>query len=710
MNPDVESAAGQSTETAAVRRFSLARILRIALVTALALAVTIAVLMLVPRSYESTASLLVAAQGEASAADFDAVMSSRAELITSRDLLLEVVDAENLRSEREFTDTGFAPVSLLMRLMGQGGDARSLDETVLANLADRVSVVRERDSALLSVVARSGDPALSARIANAVARGYVNRRATQALAEAADASAWLQQEIEKQRGKLRTAEAAVADYRSEHGLLLSGQGDSEVTTVSSQIAEAQARRNSAEARAKVVRDLIAAGQPLDGVADVQKSGVVQGLLQTKAGLSAELAQKSTTLLANHPTIKALRSQIAAIDSQIATEGAKVAAALDAEAKVEADLEQRLRGELERARLTAGDAAANGVTLVGLEREAQAQRDLLDSYLARYADGVSRGGSTAPADVRLVSEATPAAEPASPNVPLTLAAVGLAALVLQVGAAMLGDLAPPRIAPTEPVGDAPARPRAVSGSTTSDLEAEDDARLEWAAQDILFDGEDIDDVAVEELDIEAAFAAEDEAGERFEPFAAAPEPASTPVVSDELTALAAAVTTQQLRTVLLATVGSGIGVVPVVERLLAETIIADLSAVVVDAASGEVSSAAGLTDLAAGRADYGEVVQRAAENLAEVQWGRLPALDTHSSRPLTLIEALADIYHVVIVDTGGADAESSLPLFSGARATVVLVAGDDVGPVAIGRARRAIGALGFTLGRVVTLPTVQADVA
>ncbi len=103
-------------------------------------------------------------------------MSSRAELITSRELLLEVVDAENLRSVPEFAETGFAPLTLLTRLVGQGGDARSVDETVLANLAERVSVVRGRDSALLSIVARSSDPALSARIANAVARGYVNRR------------------------------------------------------------------------------------------------------------------------------------------------------------------------------------------------------------------------------------------------------------------------------------------------------------------------------------------------------------------------------------------------------------------------------------------------------------------------------------------------------------------------------------------------------
>ncbi len=214
--------------------------------------------------------------------------------------------------------------------------------------------------------------------------------------------------------------------------------------MSTQIAEAQERRNSVEARAKVIRDLIAAGQPLDGVADVQRSGVVQGLLQTKAGLSAELAEKVDHAARQPPHHQgAARPDRATLESQIATEGAKVAASLDAEAKVEADLEQaRLRGELERAKLTAGDAAQSGVTLVGLEREAQAQRDLLDSYLARYADGVSRGGSTAPADVRLVSEAIPATEPASPNIPLTLAAVGLAALVLQVGAAMLGDLSSP----------------------------------------------------------------------------------------------------------------------------------------------------------------------------------------------------------------------------------------------------------------------------
>jgi hypothetical protein len=130
---------------------------------------------------------------------------------------------------------------------------------------------------------------------------------------------------------------------------------------------------------------------------------------------------------------------------------------------------------------------------------------------------------------------------------------------------------------------------------------------------------------------------------------------------------------------------------------------------VDAGSGEVSSAPGISDLAADRCDYGDVVQRASEELAEVAWGQLPTIDRRSSRPSTLVEALADIYHVVIVDTGRVGMVSSLPLFTETRAGVVLVA-SDAAVQSVVEARADIKALGFEVGRVVTLPTEQAAVA
>jgi len=697
VSSDFERADDMRMDVGALIAAVLSRGLRILLVTVLLLVASAAVLLFIPKSYESSASLLVEPRSNiytraamdvtsgGNAVNTEALMSSQIELIKSRDLLLEVVDSENLRSVPEFSNAGFSPIGFVLRLIGRGPEQRSVDETVLGNLADRMTVIRERDSAVISIYVRSTDAELAARIANAIAAAHVKRRGAQSLTDTADATVWLQEEIDKLRPKVSAAETAVANYKVENDLFVGANSipvtDQQLTVVATQIAEAQQRKNDAQARSQVIRGLLDKGQSLDGVNDVRNSVVIQGLLETKANLQAELAQKSTTLLSNHPTIKALKAQIGELNKQITSEADRVADSLEAEAKVEADLEQRLRDDLTRAKLTAGDATKGGVTLDSLEREAKAQRDLLENYLARYSDATSRTASnSALPDVRIVSEAAPSVEPASPKIPLILGAVGFVALALQVGAILFGELMSGR-ALTE-------RTRAAGPEREDHVYDAELARID-------------SDLADEAIDDELEHAVES---------GIAPPPAAARRADDDLAQLSAAVTTHQLRTVLLASLDGGQETLAVMDRLLEDALMSDLSAVVVDAGSGETSALLGLTDLAAEQADYGDVMQRAGDNLAEVPWGRLPSLDRRSSRPSTLIEALADIYHVVIVDTGRVGVASSLPLFAGARATVVLVTSEDASPVAIGVARRDIAALGFELGRVVRLPAVRADVA
>lgn len=693
MSSDFERAEDMRMDMGALVAAVLSRGLRILLVTVLLLVATAAILLFIPKSFESSASLLVEPRSNiytrasmetpssGSSVNTEALMSSQIELIKSRDLLLEVVDSENLRSVPEFSNAGFSPIGFVLRLIARGPEQRSVDETVLGNLADRMTVIRERDSAVISIYVRSTDAELAARIANAIAAAHVKRRGAQSLTDTADATVWLQEEIDKLRPKVSEAETAVANYKVENDLFVGANSipvtDQQLTVVATQIAEAQQRKNDAQARSQVIRGMLGSGQSLDGINDVRNSVVIQGLLETKANLQAELAQKSTTLLSNHPTIKALKAQIGELNKQITNEADRVADSLEAEAKVEADLEQRLRDDLTRAKLTAGDATKGGVTLDSLEREAKAQRDLLENYLAKYSDATSRTASnSALPDVRIVSEAAPSVEPAAPKIPLILGAVGFVALALQIGAILFGELMSGR-AITER-----ARP--------AELDADDQA----------YDAEPAD-LADDAIDDELEHAVES---------GIAPPPPILQPANDDLAQLSAAVTTHQLRTVLLASLDGGQETLMVMDRLLEDALMSDLSAVVVDAGSGETSAMLGLTDLAAEQADYGDVMQRAGDNLAEVPWGRLQSLDRRSSRPSTLIEALADIYHVVIVDTGRVGVASSLPLFSGARATVVLVTSEDTSPVAVGVARRDIAALGFELGRVVSLPAARADVA
>ena len=730
----------------------LSRWLRIILVTVILLAITLVILLFLPKQYESTAALLVeqranaaaVAPAEAQSIPPEAMMSSQIELIRSRDTLLSVIDSENLRSEAELSGAGFSPVGFVLRLFGRTPEPRSIDETVLDNLNERLSVARQRDSAVITITVRSEDPELAARIANALAAAHVRRRADLSLADTAEASEWLEEEIKRLRVAVTEAEAAVANHRVENDLFTGGEGgglllDQQITAVSAQITASQERKNAALSRANLIRDLVTSGRPLDGVQAVRDSAVIQQLSQTRANLQSELAQRSSTLLPNHPTIKALVAQVAEIDQQITREARRVADALEAEAEIEADLEQSLRDDLARAKLAVSTATREGVTLEGLQREARAQRELLEAYLARYTDAASRiGQGSALPDVRQITVAAPVAEPAWPKTPLVLGAVAFVALALQIGSILFGELmsgratierAPP-YRETEVLIDDDAEDddvEPVDASTLQPLGEDDDQSPTAAMTAEVPPTAGASRAEPAQAPAPAARATPPEPARleiappapvqprRPEPLAAEPADAAavaprSTVYANELANLSADIAIGRVRVVLLA----GLGNEPECERV-ADTLVEDalrrgLSVVKIDAGSGRTSPMPGLTDLAAGSASFGDVVHRVREGLAEVPWGQEAVLERRSMRPLTLIEALTDIYEVVVVLTGRIGLSSSLSVFHGIGGRLVLVGEDQPDRAAIEAAIDDAAGFGFEVGQVVSSVAARPAVA
>jgi uncharacterized protein involved in exopolysaccharide biosynthesis len=793
----------QRIEMGALFGAVLSRWLRILILTAIALGVTFAILLFVPKLYESTAALLVeeranpaviapTSQSSQPSIPVEAMMSSQIELIKSRDTLMAVVDSENLRSQPEFTGIGFSPVTLFLQLIGRHPEPRSVDQTVLENLNERLSVVRERDSAVISINVRSETPELAAHIANAIAAAHVKRRTELSLADTAEAGQWLEQEIGRLRVKVQDAEAAVANYRVDKDLYTGTDNtsilDQQLTAISTQITAAQERKNAAQSRANLIRQLISSGQPLDGVQDVRDSVVIQQLSQTKATLQGELAQRSSTLLSNHPTIKALKAQIAEIEDQITGEARRVADALEAEAKIEADLEQSLRDDLTRAKLSVSTATKDTVTLEGLEREAKAQRDLLESYLLRYSDATSRtGAGSALPDVRQITVAAPSVTPASPKTALILGAVGFVALALQVGGILFGELMSGRAlverstfrrvreadGAYEDADQYDDEPDAV-GDLFDQPAAEEDDQPDGAADgDILGEGEALTAEAGDErviasqpqsaaspLEVPPAAMAAIAAAVTREPNPPAPAeaiapPAAAPAVPPpipaaaaksaapaeqripprpqynpaprpdpratrpdpaigenalELSNLSADIAIGRVRVVMLAALTGNKDAERVADSLIRDALRRGLSVCRIDGGSGRMSQELGLSDLSADLASFGDVVHRVREGLAEVPWGHQPALERRSMRPITLIEALTDIYEVVIVMTGKIGMASALPVFAGVPCRLVLVGAQHPDRATVEAAVEDAANLGFEVGQIVHPLNAESEVA
>ncbi len=239
----------------------------------------------------------------------------------------------------------------------------------------------------------SASPETAKNVANALANQYIMFQQAAKLESNDDATGWLAPEIDDLRNRVRDAEKKVADYRASRGLLI-GQSNSTIATqqlseVSTELTRVRTSRASAEAKAESIRKSLASGAPIDTLPDVVASGMMQRLAERRIQVNAQIADLSTTLLEGHPRIKALRSQLADLDQQIRIEGRKLVASLDNEVSAAKLREDELNRELNRVKAQAAQAGDQEVELRALEREATAQRQLLETYLTRYREAASR---------------------------------------------------------------------------------------------------------------------------------------------------------------------------------------------------------------------------------------------------------------------------------------------------------------------------------
>lgn len=432
--------------------------------TILVAALTVVFLFMVTPLYRSETRVLIEPQetaftrpeaeqgGRQSVFDEEAV-NSQVQVILSVDVARQVIRDLDFANRAEF-NSDLRPPSLLGMLRdllpigGGDGDDVPVEDQLLGAYYERLVVYQITDSRVIAILFRSEDPVLAANAANAIADGYLALQRSARRDSTQEASAWLSGQIDDLRARVEEAEQAVEDYRAETGLfqVLRGQttGSSlsaqQLSDISVQITDARARRSDAEARARLIRELQASGQQMESN-DVLNSQLIQRLFEQQVGLRAQIAELSSTLLSSHPRMRELNAQLANLDRQVSSEIERVVRGLENEAAVAAAQEGELNDQLELLKLEAAESNAQEVRLRALEREATAQRDLLESYLARFRDASARGSLDAtPADARIVSQATVPLSPYFPKKSATLVAAVIATVLVTTALALAHELA------------------------------------------------------------------------------------------------------------------------------------------------------------------------------------------------------------------------------------------------------------------------------
>lgn len=374
-------------------------------------------------------------------------VTSQVQIVLSRDLASEVIAKLKLAERPEFDPArgGISPIKALLGLIGVIRNPMRLtpQERVLDAYYDRLSVYPVEKSRVIVIDFLSEDPQLAARVANAIADAYLRRLQAAKQEQARSASQWLSGEIETMREKVANAEAKVEAFRAKSNLLVGPNGVTlsaqQLGDLTAQLAGARAQKADAEAKAEIIREALRSGAPIES-SDILNSELIRRLSEQRVTLRAQLAEQSSSLLDGHPRIKELKAQIADLDQQIRKEAETIARALENDAKVAAARMDSLNASLDQLKTQAAGTNERDVQLRALERDAKSQRDLLESYLAKYREATARDTiNSAAVDARVISRAVVSNVPAYPKKLPTVLIATLATMVLCAGWAATREL-------------------------------------------------------------------------------------------------------------------------------------------------------------------------------------------------------------------------------------------------------------------------------
>ncbi|MDJ0950967.1 MAG: polysaccharide biosynthesis tyrosine autokinase [Alphaproteobacteria bacterium] len=386
-------------------------------------------------------------------------MNSEIQVIKSRRLAGRVVDALKLDQDPEFNGALREKTILSLVVGWIRAQKRSLlppDEEgvttssekaspeemarirIVSNLLAVVSVLPKEQSRVIEVSVDSENAVKAARIANKLVDEYLVDQLEAKFEATKRANDWLQGRLTELRKGVVVTDRAVEEFRRQSGLV-KGKDDvnlaaAQISELSSQLVIAGAKRAESEARLQQIEDLMKRGGA-ESAADVLQSRLIQALRQRESEVLGRAAELSVEYGPKHPRMIAVRTEINDLRAKIAAEVTKIVEGLRNEVDVALAREASLRKSLEQLEQRVGELNAKDVQLRALERESEANRTLMETFLARFKETSAQQDIQAP-DARIISAADVPTEPDFPRKKLIIGAALILSTLLGVALVFL----------------------------------------------------------------------------------------------------------------------------------------------------------------------------------------------------------------------------------------------------------------------------------
>jgi polysaccharide biosynthesis transport protein len=362
----------------------------------------------------------------------DATVESQVLLIQSVAILQRVVVKLGLTKDAEFIPKPglLDPIKALFATHSPG-DGASPEQVARDNAVDilkkRLKVTRQGTTFLIDINVSSERPKKAATIANAIADAYFMEQVHSKYDATKIAADWLDKQIAELKSRVLASDKAVEEFRAANNLTVS-QGvtlnDQQITDLNNKLIDARAETAQARAKLEHVQKAAQSGGDAGAFDDALSSDVIAHLRAQYAEIAKNYADLSSRYGPRHPRVADVRAQLKDTQRMINQEVKRILEGTRNAYAVAKSREESLQKSLDALQGVSTDAGPAQVHLRELQREAEANRTIYESFLARYKETSARESLEMP-DSRVVARAD---IPIAPSFPKKLLIIGIAGLL------------------------------------------------------------------------------------------------------------------------------------------------------------------------------------------------------------------------------------------------------------------------------------------
>jgi capsular exopolysaccharide synthesis family protein len=340
------------------------------------------------------------------------------------------------------SDAVLRPVAQQFNLLARERQLDGLSEHRIAVLKNaptvlkKLRVTRPPNTYLVQISYRSTQPQLSADVANAIAKSYLEHIYRIQIDASTSAAGFMERQLDELKAKMERSGQALAAFEKELNLINPEEKTSIITARLLQLNTEYTTAQSDRVKKEAIYNSMKAGS----LAAEQISGQGEDLQKLQDRLNdanEQFAEITATRGPNHPEYRKAQLKLRELATQYQAARGQIAHRIEVDYRQSLNREQMLRSAVQDTKAEFDQINERSFDYQRLKQEADADKKLYEELVTKIReDGINAGFQNK--NTAIADYARPASKAVFPNFKLNLLLAGLLATILGIGAIILMD--------------------------------------------------------------------------------------------------------------------------------------------------------------------------------------------------------------------------------------------------------------------------------